>query len=113
MKALILTLAIALGGCSLATVDTYKTHKRRCTESEAAAVVDFALMVTALGLRLHYNSENKIEEGSRFDPFAATGHLMMNGSFYSTAVITGGSGVYGLYHVGNCQTRKKRKWTSE
>jgi len=105
MKALILTLAIALGGCSLATVNTHKTHKKRCTESEAAAVVDFALMVTALGLRLYHNHENKIEEGSRFDPFAATGHLMMNGAFYSAAAITGVSGVYGLYHVSECQRR--------
>ena len=93
----------------MATVNTYKTHKRKCTESEAAAVVDFALMVTALGLRLHYNHENKIEEGSRFDPFAATGYLMSNGAFYSAAVITGGSGVYGLYHAGNCQSKLARK----
>ena len=110
MKTLILTLAIILGcGCSLATVNTYKTHKRKCTESEAAAVVDFALMVTAIGLRLHYNHENKIEEGSRFDPFAATHHLMVNGAFYSAAVIAGGSGVYGVYHTGNCQSRLIRK----
>ena len=105
MKALILTLAIVLGGCSLAMVNTHKTHGKKCTESEAAAVVDFALMVTALGLRLHYNHENEIEEGSQFDPFAATGYLMMNGAFYSAAAIAGGSGIYGVYHVGECQRR--------
>ena len=105
MKALILTLAIVLGGCSLATVNTYKTHKQKCTESEASAVVDFALMVTALGLRLHYNHENEIEQGSRFDPFAATRYLMVNGAFYSAAAIAGGSGIYGVYHVGQCQRR--------
>ena len=110
MKTLILTLAFILGcGCSLATVNTYKTHKKKCTESETAAVVDFALMVTAIGLRLHYNHENKIEEGSRFDPFAATRHLMVDGAFYSAAVMTGGSGVYGVYHAGNCQSKLVRK----
>jgi len=109
MKALILILVIALGGCSLATVNTYKTHKRKCTESEEAAVVDFALMVTALSLRLYYNYENKIEEGLHFDPFAATRHIMMNGAFFSSAIVAGGSGVYGLYHVGNCQSKLVRK----
>jgi len=110
MKTLILTLAIILGcGCSLATVNTHKTHKRKCTESEVAPVIDFALMVTAIGLRLHYNHENKIEEGSLFDPFAATRHVMMNGAFYSAAVIAGGSGVYGVYHTGNCQSKLDRR----
>ena len=109
MKVLILTMAIAFSGCSLATVNTYETHKRKCTEDEAAAVVDFALMVAALGLRLHYNHENKIEEGSRFDPFAATRILVANGAFYSAALVTGGSGIYGVYHAGNCQSKLARR----
>jgi len=108
MKATILMAAITLSSCSLVTINTHKTHKNKCTESEIAPVVDFALMVTALGLRLHYNHENKIEEGSRFDPFAATGNVMMNGAFYSSAFIAGASGLYGAYHVSDCQKRRYR-----
>ncbi len=113
MKALILTLAIALGGCSLATVNTSKTHKQKCTESEVAPVFDFILVATALGLRLYHESEREKNMHNTWNPVESGAHAMRTGAFYSTAIVAGASGAYGAYHVENCQNRKKRKWTNK
>jgi hypothetical protein len=108
MKTLILTLAIMLGGCSLATVNTYKTHKRKCTTHYVAPAVDTLLVVPPLFvLGVLPTAMAGCCGGGNGSPSATSGDIMPIAlGAAAMAIVSGYSATHGYREVAECRERK-------
>ena len=112
MKALILTLAIALGGCSLATVNTYSKHKGQCTAHYAAPAADTMVTIpaTLVAASTPFLGGLQCCGGGNGHTGSYTGAdaLTLALPFIAIAAVSGYSASHGYREVSHCREKRKR-----
>jgi len=106
MKALILTLAIALGGCSYATVNTHRIHQRECTTHYTAPVADTAIAVPATLIAASapfLGAFTCCGGGNGGGSYTGSDALQLALPFIAIAAVSGLSAAHGYREVAECR----------